>query len=511
MTGVQTCALPICFPVTIRPRQRKIADQLIKDAKKDLKKEAADKINQFSPQVQNSPDYKKALADVRRQDDNVKQVLNEIEDAGFGSFLTPETVGDVKTGVMVTEDPGYLGNMFLETTGAFSAILDAPPDGGIPLFSAKPLRIGAPAVGTPTQEADVVLKRLTTKIEDLATNNSAKLGDIIKGLFDRSKREQYGTYLIQKLQNSKIWFNKLQDLLEKTNRLVSVGSQDEINNLATQMERATSLSHSYYLHNIKPLRDEAAVLLKKIQDAKGMDERDTLALLHTYIIGLHDYERRRELFYRAVPLNDVSEGKRQRIYRELASEKLIKQRMDPATRAQAEARVDQLKQDLVTLVTDPKNRKYPNSTDAFNNIDSSNYNALGVDKEVADVFLGRYNKDKNKADIDALLAKLKEIEKATMDLNKEANYFQPGVENVIQVYGWKNYFPFKGKPDTSGRTQVFDLSGERLSGDYAQGEYVFTGRQSDADNPILQVLTEATRAAMRAGHKDVPHAMNNLS
>lgn len=491
-------------------RKNKLVQNLINEEKKGLKKEEADKITEFSPKIQSNPEYKKAMADIKRQEGNVRQVRNAFEEAGFGDLMPPETKGDIKRGVVVSEDPGYLGNMFLEMTGAFSVILDAPPDGGIPLFSAKPLRIGAPAVGTPDQEANEVLKRLTTKIEDLATNNSAKLGDVIKGLFDRSKREAYGTYLIQKLQNSKIWFNKLQDNLEKTKRLVSVGSQDEINNIATQMERATSLSHSNYLYNIKPLRDEAAALLKKIQEAKGMDERDTLALLHTYIMGLHDYERRRELFYRSVPLDDASEGKRQKIYRELASEKLIKQRMDPATRAQAEARVDQLKQDLVALATDPKNRKYPGVSDAFNNIDSSNYNALGIDKKVADVFLDRYNKDKNKADIDALLAKLKEIEKATMDLNKQANYFQPGVENVIQFYGWKNYFPFKGKPDPSGRTQVFDLSGERLSGDYAQGEYVFTGRQSDADNPVLQVLTEATRAAMRAGHKDVPHAMKNL-
>jgi hypothetical protein len=36
------------------------------------------------------------------------------------------------------------------------------------------------------------------------------------------------------------------------------------------------------------------------------------------------------------------------------------------------------------------------------------------------------------------------------------------------------------------------------------------GRMTDADNPFLQIFTEATKSSMRAGFQKVPHAMKNL-
>lgn len=491
-------------------RKNKLVERLIQEEKKGLKKDEADKVTEFSPNIRNNPEYKKAVADVKRQESNVKQVVNEFEEAGFGDLITPETVGDVRRGVMTSEDPGYIGNMFLEMAGAFSTILDAPPDGGIPFFSAKPLRIGAPAINTAQQEANEVLKRFQERLNGTAATNTAKMGQIVKGLFNRDKRSAYGNYLIQKLQNSKIAFKNLEDNLDKTDRLVSIGTLDEINNIDTAMSNATALSQNLYNFKIKVPRDEAAQLLRKIQDSKKLDEKETLALLHTYIIGLHDRERRHQKFLREVPLNDAADAQRKTIYKKLASSSLIKKMSSPQTRKQAEKEIDDLRADLEAIVADPKNRKLPNPAEPFNNENSEKYNALGYSHEVATEFLSRFNTDPNRADIDKLFKKLKKIQDITQDLNKDANYFNPAVEAVIRFYNWQSYFPFKGKPDPTNKNRVYDLTSDVLGGDYAQGEMGFTGRQSDADNPVLQVLTEATRAAMRAGHKEVPHAMKNL-
>jgi len=491
-------------------RKNKIVNSLIKKESEGLKKEEADKINEFSPKIQSNPEYKKAIADIKRQEGNVKMARDAIEDAGFGDLMPAETRADVKRGVAVSEDPGYIGNMFLETAGAFSTILDAVPDGGIPLFSAKPLRIGAPAVKSAQEEATEVLDRLQNRLSNTAATNVSKVGQIVKGLFDRDTRSAYATNLIQRLQNSKIWFKKLEDNLDKTNRLVSVGNLDEINNIDTLMSRATALSQSLYNYRLKVPRDEAAQLLRKIQDAKKLDEKQALALLHTYIIGLHDRERRHQKFLREVPLNETADTERTKIYRTLAKDTLINELADPATRAQAENKIDNLRADLEKIVADPKNRKLPNPNEAKNNENSEEYNALGYSHEVATEFLRRFNTDPNQADIDKLFKKLKEIQDITQELNRDASYFTPAVEAVIRFYGWKNYFPFKGRPESTTKNQMYDLTSDRLSGDYAQGEMAFTGRQSDSDNPILQVLTEATRSAMRAGHKEVPHAMKNL-
>jgi len=491
-------------------RKNKIVESLIKDAKKGLKKEEADKINEFSPQIKSNPEYKKAIADIKRQEGNVRMARDAVEDAGFGDLIPAETKADVKRGTAVSEDPGYIGNMFLETAGAFSTILDAPPDGGIPLFSAKPLRIGAPAVKSAQEEATEVYDRLKNRLEGTAATSAGKIGQVVKGLFDRDKRSAYGNYLIQKLQNSKIAFKNLEDNLDKTKRLVTIGNLDEINNIDTVMSSATALSQNLYNFKIKVPRDEAAQLLKKIQDTKKLDEKETLALLHTYIIGLHDRERRHQKFLREVPLDATADAQRKTIYKKLASDSLIKKMANAQTRQQALNEVDTLRADLEKIVADPKNRKLPNPAEPFNNENSEKYNALGYSHSVATEFLRRFNTDPNQADIDKLFKKLKEIQDITQDLNRDANYFNPAVEAVVRFYNWQNYFPFKGKPDPTNKNQVYDLTSERMGGDYAQGEMAFTGRQSDSDNPILQILTEATRSAMRAGHKEVPHAMKNL-
>jgi hypothetical protein len=491
-------------------RRNKLATSLVNEAKKGLKKEEADKISEFSPQIQNNPEYKKAVADVKRQRSNVQNALDQIEDAGFGEFITRETITEAKSGIASSEDPGYIGNMFLETAGAFSTILDAPPDGGIPLFSAKPLRIGAPAVKSAQEEATEVYDRLKNRLEGTAATSAGKIGQVVKGLFDRDKRSAYGNYLIQKLQNSKIAFKNLEDNLDKTKRLVTIGNLDEINNIDTVMSSATALSQNLYNFKIKVPRDEAAQLLKKIQDTKKLDEKETLALLHTYIIGLHDRERRHQKFLREVPLNATADAQRKTIYKKLASDSLIKKMANEQTRKQAEKEIDDLRADLEKIVADPKNRKLPNMAEPVNSENDNKYNALGYSHQVATEFLSRFNTDPNQADIDKLFKKLKEIQDITQDLNRDANYFNPAVEAVIRFYNWQNYFPFKGKPDPTNKNQVYDLTSERMGGDYAQGEMAFTGRQSDSDNPILQILTEATRSAMRAGHKEVPHAMKNL-
>jgi len=471
-------------------------DEAIKErnkARQEFKKISNKYKNQTTEQLNENDEYISAKQKV----DALENAINEAKE---------DVTALTDKGISIYTEPGYLGNLFLEVTGAFNNILSAPPEGGIPQFGQNPLYIAATQIN---ETADTVIDRLQDKIQQQSTSNLSKVGQIIKNLFtDRNKRAGYATYLIQKLQNSKIWFNKLEDLLAKTNRLVSVGSFDEINNIATQMERATSLSQNYYNFEIKNLRDEAASIIKRIQDAKGIDEKKLLAELHGYIIGLHDRERRMEVFYRNVPLKEAKDTERIEIYRKLASQEMITLRnTDPNA---ADLEIDKLRKQLIDLVNDPANRKLPSPSESKNNPDSSDYNALGVDRDVAIELLKRYNSDKNKTDIDALFKVLKQIEKKTEKLNRMANYFSPGVENVIKFYGWQNYFPFKGKPDPSGRTAMFDLTGERLSGDYAQGEYAMTGRQSDADNPVLQIMTDATRAAMRAGHRYVPHAMKNL-
>jgi arsenate reductase-like glutaredoxin family protein len=149
------------------------------------------------------------------------------------------------------------------------------------------------------------------------------------------------------------------------------------------------------------------------------------------------------------------------------------------------------------------------------------YNPLGYDIDVAIKFKDTF-KDASpevKAELEKLFGTdskpglLKNVIDKSAELNREANYFTDAVQNVISFYGYKHYFPFKGKGTTAEAAKLDEVDpfiSERLGGDFKQGETTFMGRQTDADNPLLQVFTEATKSSMRAGFRDVPHTMKNL-
>jgi arsenate reductase-like glutaredoxin family protein len=506
-------------------RKQKLVDSLIAEATKGLKKEQAEKINEFSPQVQDNPEYKKAVADIKRQQKNITAARKEIEDAGFDDLIPGETTGDQKYGVMVSTQPGALGNLFLELAGIFDTIIAAPPEGGIFLFENSPDTILPMAGGKPgakpkplpkisaDQAAAEAKTRLIKKTEEAETGAFKQFGRAVTGIFTK----QGYTNLVRKVQNRLVDFQNKERELDRLGKLVMVGTQDEVNDINTKYNSAMGIAQNKS-NLFKEFVDEAIDSVRLIMKATKKSYAETLADLQMYMTGLHDMERRLELFYRNVPLTDAALTERIRIYEELSSKSLIELR-NKNQRA-ADTIVRKLKQRLVKLTTDPSN--YPTGIDAEKLTPGGYmYNPLGYDIDVANKFKGTYKNasPEVKAELEKLFGTdskpglLKQVIDKSAELNREANYFTNAVENVIKFYGYKHYFPFKGRGDTDTASKL-DMAdpfvSDRLGGDFKQGETTFMGRQSDADNPFLQVFTEATKSAMRAGFKDVPHTMKNL-
>ena len=451
------------------------------------------------------------------------EILNinkQLRDEGLEVFEIDLTQAEEDVGVNKSITPGYLGNLFLEVAGIFDVIASAPPEGGVVLSQNNPekeiLYAGKPKP-LPKISADKAAAeaktRLIKKTEEAETGAFKQFGRAVTGIFTK----QGYTNLVRKVQNRLVDFQNKERELDRLGKLVMVGTQDEVNDINTKYNSAMGIAQNKS-NLFKEFVDEAIDSVRLIMKATKKSYAETLADLQMYMTGLHDMERRLELFYRNVPLVDTALTERTRIYEELSSKSLIELR-NKNERA-ADTIVKRLKQRLVKLTTDPSN--YPTGIDAEKLTPGGYmYNPLGYDIDVANKFKGTYKNasPEVKAELEKLFGTdskpglLKQVIDKSAELNREANYFTNAVENVIKFYGYKHYFPFKGKGDTDTASKL-DMAdpfvSDRLGGDFKQGETTFMGRQSDADNPFLQVFTEATKSAMRAGFKDVPHTMKNL-
>jgi hypothetical protein len=456
------------------------------------------------------------------------EILNinkQLRDEGLEVFEIDLTQAEEDVGVNKSITPGYLGNLFLEVAGIFDVIASAPPEGGVVLWENKPekevLYAGKPRplpTKTAAQQKAEARDRLIKRTKEGNQSALGKFGSVVKEVFTKNGYKN----TVRNLQNRLVYFADKEKELDRLGKLILVGTDstktdDEINSIDTSYQSAMGKAQNYS-NEFKEFTDNAIESVRAIMQATKKSYAETLADLQMYMTGLHDFERRMELFYRNVPLTDAADTKRQRIFEELSGKLLIDLRKQDAKAA--DIIVKELKQELVKLTTDLANQNTALDPEKLTP-GGYMYNPLGYDIDVALEFKNTY-KDASpevKAELEKLFGTdtkpglLKQTIDKSAELNRQGNYFTGAVENVIKFYDYKHYFPFKGKGDTDTAAKL-DMAdpfvSERLGGDFRQGEATFMGRQTDADNPFLQVFTEATKSAMRAGFRDVPHTMKNL-
>ena len=233
---------------------KKIEDKL--KAKQEEITSLIEKINEFSPDIQKNPEYKKAIADIKRQQVNVRLAREEIEDAGFEDLMPGETVGDEKYGVMTSTAPGSLGNLFLELAGIFDTIIAAPPEGGMIIARNSPtdffpkgtdaLQIGgqrpkkAPATGSVDQQVKEARERLTNRTESADSGAFKKFGSIVGGIFTK----QGYNNLVRSVQNRLVDFEKKERELDRLGKLVMIGTDDQINDINTEYSSAMGIAQN---------------------------------------------------------------------------------------------------------------------------------------------------------------------------------------------------------------------------------------------------------------------------
>jgi hypothetical protein len=232
-----------------------------------------------------------------------------------------------------------------------------------------------------------------------------------------------------------------------------------------------------------------------------------------YAIGQHVEERRNTLYTLNVPLEDSAPilinsvtkktitpfQAREDIKRILNSRKL--------TKAQSEG----LWKQLTKIVNDPANlSRDPKKKDSLDRNSAEYSVAAEYSKEQLAAIKEDYNRYKDTAE--PILKSIKKLNDVTLKLNKESNYLSEYADNWINFYGWENYIPLKGKSDDQDSPKYsLNYDSRKLSGELQESVHTFTGRISQPDNPVLQVLADSAQAAMRVGRKYVTESIYNAA
>jgi hypothetical protein len=464
------------------------ADVNLRNASQDIQS-LYEKVGSSSEKLREHPDYKKLNQAVEKAQAKYDAAVDKLEDLGIKDEFAPgETQYENRQRVATTFEPGYLGNVFLELMGAFSEIAAAPEP--VPNWSEGNVNIkGKPKVAPPTsQQTGTVDSFADAQVKKL-DNAAPSIGKRIQGLRKFLSTKQGWTEAIRYAQNYRVRLDKFQDMLMRTKSLVSSGPNQ--NNTGTAVSTSSGMAELAYQKGFYKNIDDANQILRKLSKATGKNVKQVLARLHAYAIFKHDPERRKVKFLRDAPLKSAQAV----IDRDKIIDEVIKIDRVKLGEIAAEKEAEKYMKKLEILVA-----ANLDTASSLADINNDAYNTLGPHtKAKIDNVFGKAFTGENLKLADELFTVLKLIEKQTITFNEESNYFSRPVKNLVDFYGFKSYFPFKGKSDMGPKDYQIDPFSQALSGELQDKQEAFDGRITDSDNPILNVINEASKSAMRVG------------
>lgn len=372
-----------------------------------------------------------------------------------------------------------------------------------------------------------VPKNITLEGDDPAyhVNMTAGAG-VTKRAFDTGGTQG----LIEKFQNFHQRIKFWEDKHGLSGLITSVG--DKLNNIYTQISLSAGRSVNKYREHVAAPMQRLQVAFSNLASVSGKNTEQLLQFLHKITIALHEPERRMIKYMKEVPLNNTANlvqngkkisvaGRRDQIFKLLDTHVL--------TKAQAEA----LRSELNALVfetdangkvlMDADNNPIPNKKnvdptpggytqrEGIKGITAFNdpvYTVTGMNPDDAKQIRAEYEKHKHKEEIDAVLAPLRELNDANTLLNKEAGYWSDLVNNYVQFYGWKNYVPMKVSPNRAD-DEILNFDSRKHGAELQEMTHSFDGSFKPSNNSILQTMSDAARAAARAGRGDLTLAIRN--
>lgn len=452
--------------------------------------------------------------------DEITSLFNSLEDktekVKKSQRIQKELVNAPRFGVNNLErlelrEAGYRGNFLLEAAAAVQQIMAAPSPEGMPTLAGRTQEGALPAKAAPvTKQAEK--KQEDVSFEDAVKKQQTRLpvtnttGALRKLLTTAPGLRQ----MVTAWQNDRYAIKFWEDSLERAGKIIHAGV-DKMNNIYTQIALSAARAKDIFLTKVETPAAELRTAVGNFADAMGLSTEEALSYLQVYAIGLHEPERREAKFLLNVPLDDKTkikfDGKLMTpadVREHIMNEYILS---GAANKQEAE----QLKKVMRLLVDKYKNAagRSPSGETSIDE-NAAQYNVIGTYSPAAiKNFQAQYKQNEKAAK--PVFDALQKLQKVTAEMNRDANYWSKPVESLVNFYGWEHYVPFKGKSEAAvGKLDyLLDFDSERLGKELQDAPHAFEGRVSESDNSIVQTMTDATRAAMRAGRADLTLAIKN--
>ena len=445
-----------------------------------------------------------------------------------GEMVIQNGVANLKREIL--REPGYKGNLLLEAGEMFQLIL-AAPEGGITQLAGKQ------SIGS-----DLAAKKAATEEEKTRSG----------GLNDPKIRQFYKLGVKEKFANKaeKVWKSistaagwrnmvrlyqdksyearSLHNKLDMAN-LINRNMDEAFNNFDEQRDLATGEARNFVNNYLRVPMDNIKQSIGDYAKLTGQKIEEVLEELHMVAEMWHEPERRNVKWVTSVPLstkaNLTHNGKKIS-----AAQRRIDILGDPRTGKPGikdrveltEAQQRQLWSELEALAknyADPAGDSPRIKSDRMRqrikvmdiNKDSPVYNVLGINQAEVNLRRSEYDAmpDERRALLEKIFAESREITKATAELNKIGNYWSYPVSNLVGMYNYQHYLPFKGISKHSVADEFIDFDSKTTGKDLQEIEHSADGRFSTSDNPFLQMMSDAFRSAGRAGRRNYMQSIKN--
>ena len=428
----------------------------------------------------------------------------------------------------LTMQPGFEGNLLLEVSEIFRQILETP-EGGIDIAPLAAKKEDESAVEQKMRESAEVIPPEDSEYAIAAEQQPKNIKYFKDLLFTKPGWRR----IVSKIQNERYAIKHWQD--ENDLREKSIYEGKKINTINDQLTLATGRAKNKFNEKVEGLYEALDKAIYNLSKASDLAIDKTLDMAHRVLEALHEPERRLVKYLMTVPLSDtanISFGNtmisaadfRDRIFKALDTKSFTKEQAEKLRSElnkvvfTTDANGNQVPnpQYVDPLGSSPKQTKKSDGTTAGVSTDINNdiYNVTGMTADAVKARIANYNKltaskPEIKKQMDAVIKNIQALHDVTTDLNKEANYWSQPVSNRVNFYGFDNYIPLKGVSKHTVEDELLDFDGARMGKELQEIAHSFDGRVSVSDNPVLQTMSDAVRAAMRAGRKDLTLAIKN--
>jgi hypothetical protein len=447
----------------------------LKDTYPDLSgKYGMESLVEFVSEVMSNPDFQQQLNSIPYQRGNlvinafvdfVKSVLNLLRISPSDNFTA-------------------LGYALISTEGI--------------LTEGRKLEATNPPPVTAALKSDVQIEKETLKPELRGLESADEWINSIQGqpeprvkkIRDAFTSVQGAKELARLFQNERYPIKNWEDLLAKANKIIYSGNDSTA--IYTEISLSTGRAEDEFLVKMYNPSNAMYKSIGEYSKSRGIDEDAALKELQAVFIALHEGERRHAKYLMTVPLNAEAAMQRD-VIMDLVRSADIDEDTASALRTTLEELVASNKQEKgFGQNSEPSNFSLDENSDF--------YNVAGIRPAIREETLAKYYAP-NKEIIDQIKATVQEVHKATIELNKKANYWSQPVSNIVAFYGFENYVPLKGRPDKKESVvdDMLNFDGKYNGRELQEKESAFDGRVSESNNPLLQTLSDGVRAALRAG------------